>query len=505
MATMLSVNSKNTVGEWRSAGALSEGASESLIQKLPKPFQDRKKDVSDSFVCSMVEDLMWAVTELTKDPQAVSIQQAEEWAIFLHNSLTHEMRAYHSIDHVFKICAGASPVQLLAAFFRDVISHFIEGMVVDARKQELIANVFEPGTLVLRKSFDNQCDLCIIRIFGHEPGMDLSPFKEALKGLDIFLSTILATRLLKDSIQLKHAAQLAVCLEATIPFRGPNENGEMPLEILYQRLKECIKHFNIEMTELETIEALQQATDLKNRSVGNMASADPAEFLDHAWRLLPERYAPLRQHAHYTLAEYYIAVHDLVQQIENLNPTMAFATFENIPTTDEVERFRSRLQANLDISRRYLQSRLLSIAIVSALAYLTGGDHAPKCFFFGDVPRITGETNLLGFGLIQNEGNVVGHDPVFDLLVTGEGLSLMSFDTKNAPLAAFLYRELGSDKVAELMKICDAPMDEKVAGELLRGIPFRVVEQIASELASVTITRQTFLSRLLDTIKCEAS
>ncbi|KAI2503107.1 hypothetical protein MHU86_11378 [Fragilaria crotonensis] len=88
-------------------------------------------------------------------------------------------------------------------------------------------------------------------------------------GLDFFLSAVLMARVLKDTLSETYLAQIAVCMEATIPFR------ERALETLDQRLRAVNEKYNLGLTEGELVESIQRGADLNNR---NFASEDAVFF-----------------------------------------------------------------------------------------------------------------------------------------------------------------------------------------------------------------------------------
>lgn len=78
-------------------------------------------------------------------------------------------------------------------------------------------------------------------------------------------------------------------------------------------------------------------------------------------------------------------------------------------------------------------------------------------------------------------------------------MSDTSCDTKSAPLAAYLYRELGATAIKEALKHCGkVPMTDESAWTLLRDcLPRTVVEQAARELARVAISRRGAIDKFL--------
>jgi hypothetical protein len=500
------------------------GGSSSSSSSIPR------RNIDGSYISSLIQDLMWAVSELqltTASSSAATATtatttKAENWAIFLHGCLTRDSRGYHGIRHVFEICAGASSLQFLAAAFRNAISyHSIDQDTAQfspmnaRREQELLHGIFVPGTLILAETtLVDASDLLVADIFNFKRGSDLKQFQGLHGAIDVFLSAILASRLLKYSLPLAQIAQIATCLEATIPFRtiqkqqqqqqhGHAHTTTTPLDILYARLAQCNETYGLQLTKGQLVETLQQAADLQNRSVGNMVTDDIAEFLDHTWSLLPEQHSSLRRHALYTLADYYAALYSMTELIRGLQPSTVYVSFRGVPNKDEMRVFHERLQCNLVTSTVYLRVRLFSVAMVSALACLTGGG-GPKSFFFGDIPSADRQTERLGDGLpkmmIDSENGdkegVSQHDEVYDILC-GNRMSDTGFDTQNAPLAAYLYRQLGCPAIVKALEHAALPMTEDSAWALLQSLPPAVVGAVGAEVGRVAVSRRKGIERLL--------
>lgn len=532
------VNSQDTVKDWRSPGTLSDGASSALVELLPTPTILRREqalaelspgsaartrtlseesihDSADdpksdhSFVCSLQQDLLWVFSEWSVradgsvDPCHITMAQAEEWAIFVHAALTEANRAFHDMAHVFQICAGASPLQVISALFRDVISYWVldHGQESESTKRYL-QNVFkEEGSTVLSDAvWEEPREACIAYIFGYEKGSA----NNRTSRLDIFLSCLLASRLLRSVLSVPHVLQLAICLEATIPFRGPT------LDASYARLRTANELYNqgeSSFLDEQMTLVIQQAADLHNRYVGNMASTNLAEFLGHTWQLLPEKHDALRHHSLYRLNDYYIAIQSMATMTNTYDPMKIFCTFSDIPTEKEVTKYRDQLQKNLGVCQTYMQARLLSVAVVEAIATFCGGTDAPKSFFFGDLPKFHQQATLLGDGLFDERETIVtdaNSDALYSLLLTGEGMSDVTFDASRAPLAAFLYLHLSPSGIrSALERVGEIPMTEERASAVLKSIPLNIVERVATEVGRVAVSRRRLIQRFLEQLKAE--
>jgi hypothetical protein len=541
------VNSRSSITEMRESDALSDGASSALVRRLSASYTHTRLSVSiqsrPTYITSLIEDMQWAFQELECNFEKAKL---EEWAIFVHASLTNESRNYHGVPHVFEISAGAAPMQLLAAIFRDVTNHYIDGEGISEKHVELLQGVLQEGTYILQSDLSSSSPSCpasssgrrlalVSAIFGVTPGTDMSMYQGMHKGLDVFLSAVAASRLLEDTLSLKQTAQLCSCLEATIPFRtapggessSPDSVG--PLDRLFGRLEQANQDFDLHMTPQEMVETVQLGADLTNRNIGNMVADDLTEFLSHTWSLLPEQNVALRQHSLFTVHDFYDAVHNMVHWVQNIEAECIYSTFRGVPDEEERMELHEQLTYNLHLAVIYLQARLLSVGVVAAFAALTGGD-APFSFFFGDAPSVNGESAQLGDGLVglsasasslalvysfpeqesgqESPAESLSDDNEVEGIVSQEVLNLLRghrmigtfFDKGNAPLAAFLYENLGDDLVSAGLELCSLDFTEESARALLQFLPARVFRSVAKELSRFTVSRTKAIAALQEEI-----
>ena len=556
------VGSRSDVTVLRGEGVVSEGGSIVLMEQLcsklktvrkphdyhcdpisngqndeyQKERPPRRARLSFSYLNMFIMDLDWALTELGCRDK-IGHTGLERIAIILDRVLSQESRHYHNVAHVFEISAGASPLQVLASFFRDAIKttidsnnnnpgadrfdHQTKNISCDTQNQshhEFLRNFFVDNdgsstkNLIIRPDLSDSRDLLLTAIFGFKPGDNLNARKE-WQGIDMFLSALMATRILKDALSIKLTAQLCACIEATIPFRSRSQ-----LEVLHKRVVACNSSLQLGMTTEEMTSLVQQACDLWNRLVGNMASEDPAIFLDHTWRLLPEHERTLQRKTLYTLNDYYSAILAMDRFLswlsrcsqysnDNSNNHVVYLAYEGIPTSSELHFFHERFQSNATVALSYSRARLLSVAVVLAMAHLTGGD-GPKSYFFGDIPSLNRLSVELG-DLVPTTTNTVHpmcNKQVLELLQSDERrLMDVGFDNRNTGVAAFVYAQLGEDELQRLvLKFCEPRMTESSFMSLLQAMPLaQVVEPILKAFGFMTVTREPATSKLLAELKNE--
>ncbi len=209
--------------------------------------------------------------------------QLEHWACIIYESMSLPSRSFHSVRHVFDISINAKPIQKLAAFFHDIIYYTIDGGLSPAQNK-MIGNLIceeVDNVSIVTGDIDTNTKMAM-EIFGFQPGRKLDPFR----GLNEFLSAVLAVRCYEEVMAPEHLAVIAACIEATIPFRKVVD-GKTPMDLLFERLSNVNQDYDLEMDEDDIVHAVQLAADLGNRDLGNFATDDRSAFLSNTWNLLP--------------------------------------------------------------------------------------------------------------------------------------------------------------------------------------------------------------------------
>ena len=431
------------------------------------------------------------------DKSAIVLDDAEleNWAILIYESMSAPSRTFHGVSHCYDISHGADPIQKVSAFFHDVIYYSIDGGLSPAQEKVLHGLVEEnpddKAVSVCEGAFDEPT-LLVMDIFGFKPGQTLNPFS----GLNEFLSAALAVRCLKDTLSLTHLAKIAACIEATIPFRAPDEDGKTCTDHLFERLKEANVTYKMGMSQKELVEATQRAADLANRDVANFAVCDRAAFLSNTWNLLPESNISLRHTQSFRIGDFTLALKKMSGFFTFLKPENIYTSFENKPTTEELADMAERARLNIEVSNIYMHCKLLSISVLYALAELTGGD-APIALFLGDLPTSKSISPAIEdyIALLPPAKGVELDMRVFKLLRDGrDGES--QFDIKNSPLAAYLYALMGDKDMEEALKLAVYPMTPDDATKLLDAIPPQAVVKIALSCAKICLTRAKKLEEI---------
>ena len=151
---------------------------------------------------------------------------------------------------------------------------------------------------------------------------------------------------------------------------------------------------------------------------------------------------------------------------------------------------------NVNAAREYLGIKLIAIAVIEALADLTGGD-APLTLFTGDMQPSGKYVEKMGDYLPQPiiSSEVDRNSTIYKLLEWGRA-SETSFDLKNSPLALFIYSSLGPENTMKLVQVAKEMFDGKLdAQEFLNHIDKSTVSAIAKASSMIVTTRSEALLR----------
>jgi len=476
---------------------------------------------STTLLQQLVRDFRNSLQSLGAEDVAES--DLETWAILIFESMSASSRVFHSVHHVFDVSEGMSdPVPVLAAFFHDVIYYSIDGGLTPKQFNILSGIIQEdpggvvrlrerfvlPGAQSRRHSGDHKSSMrdaqdqtdslidMIACIFDFKPGQVLNPFK----GLNEFLSAACAVRCLRHYLPLKNLAAIAACIEATIPFRKPDEDGNTPPQLLYKQLKLANEKFEMEMTEVDVAMAVQDSCEIANRDLRNFAQASCATFLSNTWNLMHESNIDLRHTTVYSISYFAVALKKMCGFFQFLDATTLYASFKGVPSQKDVDLLTKKAQDNIDIACRYLQAKLLSISVLSALAELTGGD-APIALFLGDLPEKNHPVSPGIEDFIQPAklcANVVVNDKVYRILEHGREGGDTQFDLQNSPLAAYLYGMLGEAGMDKCLEYAVCPMTPEDAKKLLDSLPREAVVYIAKPCAILAESRKAGLKAIIE-------
>ena len=263
----------------------------------------------------------------------VPITEIERLAMLIHQSMDQGRRTYHVSTHVFDMCEGMKPRQVLATLFHDVVYYQLDGGFPQQAHRLLMRSIrVEQQTLMIRAIGENDTGLALCAgVFGFRPGEILPLYG----GMNEFLSAVVAVRLLEPHLPPKELLAIAACIEATVPFRGVAANGTGPYDRLADRLRRVSGSLGIVVSEMDIDTMVKDALIMANRDVASFAEADPGTFLATTWLLIEESNAPLSAIGIYSIQDYRGALGRMEKFLSTLNPDHVFHRYGGTPTDEQ--------------------------------------------------------------------------------------------------------------------------------------------------------------------------
>jgi hypothetical protein len=434
-------------------------------------------------VHEIVNALWRALHELDCEAETNEI---ELWGFSIHAALSAPGREFHNHDHVIEIAREGDALETIAALYHDAVYIQVDQGPPRSMRNEMDKALAQTdgGWRVLATAAENEVTADVLAVFGRHVG-DLVT---ATSGLNEFASALVACIQLSSALDRNQRLAIAACIEQTIPFRTK------PVNELHDRLE------GLGVPQPLRDEMLQRAVRVGNRDVENFAHNDAAQFLDNTWKLLPESNPALHYPMVYTVRDYRIALQKMEGFLSWLPADRVFHTWGDEPKPEIHARRVARTTGNLALAVRYLRAKLYSIALVEAIAEVTGGD-VPLDYFMGggkaarvDAKKI--ETYLPYLGSARDL------DPPLQRLLAEGRASESSFDTKPSPVGAFLNSTVGEAAVmkgVEMAKRWWAGASD--AASFLASQPPRPVAAIARAAANIIETRRDRLFALSERLE----
>lgn len=411
-----------------------------------------------------LQSLTWAVEQLQGQVDATKLNKIAELII---QAMTGPWRYFHTPEHIFEVGDSGDAIEVLAALFHDLVYVQVDqGISVNISR--FIAPFIKetPGHLAILDAEDLPSDRAfdlVAQVFGFTPGQALFP----TAGQNEFLSAVIAAKTLEALLSFSQIAQIAACIEATIPFRPKSEAGVSADDRLHQRLIGVNQQFNLGWTETETLNTVKRAVRLANRDVENFAFPSSAHFLDNTWNLIPETNHDLKNTNAYKVRGYRLSLQKMEGFMHFLKPELVFRQFQHEPDDATYQRLLSHTARNLEVARLYLGTKLVSIAIIEALSSRIGRD-VPISTMMGELPSSGIVTPQLEHFLPTISSYYPPEDPierdVLELLEKGRTIDSF-YDVKNSPTATFVVKSIGFAAVRQLLQQAKAFFQEKIAAE----------------------------------------
>ncbi len=435
--------------------------------------------------------LQWATHQLGLK---VDDQELHGIADTIVQTMSGRWRFFHTPDHIFEVGGDEAPLEMLSALFHDLVYVQVDRSV-NFNLSFYIAPYIreEDEKLVIRDRDalpdDPMIDL-VMDIFGFEPGQPLSPFG----GMNEFLSALAGAKILESFCPLSIIAQAAAIIEATIPFRPKNDQGQSNSDILFERLVKANDRYDLGLSEEALVETVKHSVRLANRDVGSFANPSPARFLDNTWSLLPETNHNLAFSTTYTVLQYRVALQKMEGFMANLDPERIFHRFQDEPTPETYKQLLEQARSNMEIGRLYLGSKLFTIAFLESLSMRFGRD-IPLSMLMGEMPTEGYAVSVLADFLPDPENphtprNTV-EEEVLTLVEVGR-LQDFDYDIKNSPLTTYMLKAIGFDEILRLRDLAQKLFSEDISGEdFLAECDPGVVEMVTAGLGKLFDSRKS--------------
>lgn len=453
------------------------------------------------------DSLVWAIEQLEgRDNQS----QIEKITELIAQTMTGPWRYFHTTEHIFEVGGlreehiyetegSVDGIEILAALFHDLVYVQVDhGVNFNISRYTAPFVLEDRGKLVLAKASELPNDLMfeiVTAVFGLAPGEALSPFN----GQNEFLSALIAAKALEPLLSPSNIAQIAACIEATVPFRPLSPSGLTPSERLYQRLIRVNHQFNFGWDETQTISAVKRAVRLANRDVENFAFPNSAHFLDNTWNLMPETNHELLNSDSYTVQGYRRSLQKMEEFMNFLKPELVFQRFMGEPDELTYSQLIDKTRKNLEVARLYLAIKLITIGILEAISYRLGRN-VPLSTVMGELPRPGTNTPTLDQFLpdipIAQRPATDLEAEVLALLVQGRNQE-SDYDLKNSPVATYIIKSVGFASVEHLRKQAKAFFSGAIsATEFLGEFNPEVLDTILNAVVQVFEKRIAVLNRL---------
>jgi hypothetical protein len=427
----------------------------------------------------------------------VSMPEIERMAMLVHSAMENKRRAYHTASHVFQMCEGMNPRQVLAAIFHDVVYFQLDGgfpRQAAALLEPVVRN--DKGSLILNAIAEHDSGLKLCSdIFDFKPGQTLPLFG----GMNEFLSATVAVRLLQPYLQFPDLIAIIACIQATVPFCGIDADGRDFTYVMAGRVREQCRRLGKEIADEQTEKFVAQvmldAVKSANRDVEGFAEPNPGKFLSATWQLIEESNAPLVAVGVYTLQDYRVALSRMEKFLRALDPKSIFHHYGDFPSDEEFARLNGAARKNLVFSCDYLGAKITSIAIIEALALETGGN-CPISMFLGDIRSPYGKPARVEDFLPSTNTAADVKPELLQIFEKGRAQESAN-DLTASPLTAFTYRCMGHDgTLRALAKAKHMFASEFSALEFLRGLNQEMINSIIEACKHIAISRREALADL---------
>lgn len=433
----------------------------------------------------------------------VPMADVERLAVLVHHSMDGQARTFHTTKHVFSVGEGLKPLQVLAALFHDVVYYQLDGGF-PARVAAVLEDVTrtEGGVLFLQeiKPEDSAVALCA-DIFGLGPGHALRLYR----GMNEFLSAVVAARLLQPYLTDAHLIAVIACIEATIPFRAPDAHGLSAVDALAQRVRKRSGKIDGgpllsgDETTAFVKTVVTDAVTLTNRDISGFVEPDPGQCLSNTLLLIEESNAPLAAVGVYSLQEYRSALLRMESFLSGLDPALVCQSYDGHPDAAALLAMGAAAKRNIDFSCDYLGTILTTIAIIEALALSTGTD-CPIAMFLGDFTGAYDRPDRVEDFLPDPPSGQPVNAELLKVLQVGRELESAN-DLAASPLTTYLYRFMGHSRSKQTLQRARQMFDGNLSPRaFLKTLDREMLHAVIHACAKIALSRSEALLALEDSL-----
>jgi len=367
-------------------------------------------------------------------------------ATLVVQSMASGRRFFHNFAHVVEVGGRTEPIEMLAGAFHDIVYVQVDSRIPFNLTPflNLVVQEFD-GSIMIRSNLPQTLEVqSVLTLFSFEPGQTLSP----AQGQNEFLSALVAIKVLEPLLSFPQRLAIAVCIEATIPFRTTDrtvEGGQGLPEVTLVRLQQLVQRQELNIPSADLVEMVRRAVRVANRDVFSFAQASAAEFLADTWNLLPENNHQLSSGGIYRIKDYRNAMEHTEAFFQRVNFRSIFRQFRGEPSAEVYLQWQKQATRNLTVGRLYLSSKLVAIALIEALAE-PFGEQTSLERFMGTLPNENEQAaprrleEFLPEPEWSREPLSEIQEEVWLLLSEGRAVSSHQADLTNSPLATFLIQ-----------------------------------------------------------------
>tara|TARA_Y100001970_G_C14185215_1_gene832204 strand:+ start:472 stop:1845 length:1374 start_codon:yes stop_codon:yes gene_type:complete len=430
----------------------------------------------------------------------ISPNVIEKWSLLVHRAMDGGGRSYHGPYHILHLAQGSKPIVALSAIYHDIVQ-----VSVDHGAPPEISKVFDQFVTIengdyLLKEIDIEKDRITYftsKIFGFDQGSKLNPYE----GRNEFLSSLVCVHELDGYIKEKDLIKICVCIEATIPFRGIGSDGKDSLQTVRDRLSEINKKYSLGFSEDEIDQTLFRATELKNKDVDNFSEVLVENFIENTWNILPESSPAMRYPNTLRIKDFRKALQGMEGFLSSLKVERVYSSYKGYPSQSEMKLLFERAKINIGVALKYLRIRVYAIAILEAIADITGGDTSLS-LFLGDMENQKGTVSLDDFLPLEDElKNKKDLDPLILRFLSMGHRGHLKYEMNSCLYTSVVYRVTGDERIQKDFSLVKDYFQSNLSAEDFLKIQDKyLMSSIIDSLLELVSTRNETLKELKKTL-----